>query len=107
MSLDDLLKLILGSAGALVVVLVGLWWMNKDRDKILAALGKERDSRISLLEEGNRACAADRLAIHNELREVQREQKHLLRAMALAATQGKCGTECLREGFTQTEESEG
>ena len=83
MPFDEILKLILGSAGCLVVLALALQWLNKDRDKLVTALNEERNGRIAQLEESSRRCAEDRIVMHKQMsddRAAQQKEMNLLQA---------------------------
>lgn len=63
MTFEQIIQLILGSGGALAVLVLGVKWLDKDRSKVLVALQEERDGRIKLLEDHSKSCNEDRQAI--------------------------------------------
>lgn len=67
MTLQDFFQLATGAAGAVFVLIFGLWWLDKDRQAILAKLEEERNERITLLEKHVDECAKDRMRIQNQL----------------------------------------
>lgn len=81
MTSEEIIKMILGSLGTLVCLVIAIKWLDKDRNGLVKALTEERDGRISLIEESNRQCVSDRLALHAELKEQRREIKAMLTSM--------------------------
>lgn len=80
--IDSILKLLVGSTGAVVALVLGLRWLNKDRDGLVQALNEEREARINVLEESSRRCAEDRIAMHREMSALQAEVRELYRRIA-------------------------
>jgi len=78
---EEILKMILGSLGTLVCLVVAIKWLDKDRQELVKTLTEERDGRLSLIEESNRQCVNDRIALHAELREQRNEIKEMLKSM--------------------------
>ena len=81
MTSEEILKMILGSLGTLVCLVIAIKWLDKDRNSLVKALTEERDGRISLIEESNRQCVNDRIALHAELKDQRNEIKGLLKSM--------------------------
>lgn len=77
---DAVFKLIIGSGGALAVLLFGIRWFMSDRDKIVAALNVERGARITALEESSKRCSEDRVELHKQISLLQIEVRELLKA---------------------------
>ncbi len=78
--IDAIFKLIVGSGGALAVLLFGIRWFMGDRDKIVAALNIERNARITALEESSKRCSEDRTELHKQISILQNEVRELLKA---------------------------
>lgn len=83
--LDAAFKLIMGSGGALAVLLIGLRWFVTDRDKIVAALNVERGARITALEDSSKRCSEDRVELHKQINALQTEVRELLKAQVKEA----------------------
>ena len=83
MTSEEVLKMILGSLGTLVCLVIAIKWLDKDRHGLVEALTNERNDRISLIEESNRQCVADRIALHQELKEQRNEIKGMLKSMII------------------------
>lgn len=81
-SLDGVLQILLGSTGAVAAMVLGIRWLNADRDKLNALLTSEREARIRALEEAARQCAEDRSAMHTEMGVLQAEVRELYRRIA-------------------------
>lgn len=79
-NLDAIFKLIVGSGGALAVLLFGIRWFMSDRDKVVAALNVERNARITALEESSKRCSEDRAELHKQICILQTEVRELLKA---------------------------
>lgn len=79
---DSIVKLLVGSTGAVVALVLGLRWLNKDRDSLVAALNEEREARIKVLEESAKRCAEDRIEMHREMSALQSEVRELYRRIA-------------------------
>lgn len=94
MDIDLFLKIATGAGGSILLLYFALRWLNSDRDKLLAALNLEREARIKALEESSARCAQDRIVLHQNIDELQKEVRALLKAMAGSAA--KCGAECLK-----------
>ncbi len=73
MNFDELLRQILGQAGALVVLAVATYFL-------MAQLTKERDNRIKLLEAQSSRCAEDRIELHKEINSLQAEVRELYKS---------------------------
>lgn len=65
-TLDEWMKLILGSTGALAVLIAGIKWLDRDRSKVLKALEVERDGRIRVLEDHAKRCDADKAELQKQ-----------------------------------------
>lgn len=98
MSVEEWLKIITGTGLGVASMMVGLRWLVKDRDGILAALQSERTHRIAQLERSSAACSEDRAALHAEVNELQREVRALMAQMIKSTGAGKCRGNCLTEG---------
>lgn len=85
MTFDAVFKLIMGSGGALAVLLLGLRWFITDRDKIVAALNEERGARITALEESSKRCSLDRVELHKQINDLQSEVRELLKTQVKEA----------------------
>lgn len=81
-SAESLLQLLVGSTGGIAALLLGLRWLNSDRDKLMQALTTERDARIKVLEEAAKRCADDRLVMHKEMSILQEEVRELYKRIA-------------------------
>lgn len=81
-SAESFIKIALSGTGALGVLAMIVSWLNKDRDKLVAALNQEREARIKVLEEAARRCAEDRLEMHREMSGLQAEVRELYRKIA-------------------------
>lgn len=81
MNIDDWLKVLSGTAGAIACMLFGIKWLVRDRDGILASLQEERSHRITQLEASANSCAEDRRTMHNEMNELQKEVRALMKQM--------------------------
>lgn len=77
--IDAIFKLIVGSGGALAVLLFGIRWFMADRDKVVAALNAERGARITALEESSKRCSEDRVELHKQISNLQAEVRELLK----------------------------
>ncbi len=77
MTFEQIVQLIMGSAGALVVLILGLKWLDKDRNRMLVELKDERNGRLRLIELSNERCAEDRVVLHKKLD----EQEKLIRTL--------------------------
>lgn len=78
MTADQIVQLIMGSTGALAALILGLKWLDKDRDKILVELKEERNGRLRLIELSNERCAEDRVLLHKKLDEQEKLIRELL-----------------------------
>lgn len=79
---DSIVKLLVGSTGAVAALVLGIRWLNKDRDGLVTALNEEREARILVLEEAAKRCAEDRMAMHREMAALQAEVRELYRRIA-------------------------
>lgn len=95
MNMEEILKLILGSTGALVLLVVAVQWLNRDRDKLLSALNDERNNRIKVLEDASKRCADDRLQMHQKMDVLQGEVRELYKRMIGSKDSNKCAGQCL------------
>lgn len=86
---DSILKVLLGSTGAVASMIFGIRWLNADRDKLMGALAQERDARIRVLEEAAKRCAEDRIVMHKEMMLLQAEVRELYRRIA-SIVSGDC-----------------
>lgn len=68
----------MGSTGALAALILGLKWLDKDRNKILVELKEERNGRLRLIELSNERCAEDRVLLHKKLDEQEKLIRELL-----------------------------
>lgn len=73
----EIWKVLLGSGIGTALMAMALKWLDSDRSKILAALGEERARRIEVLEKSSAECANDRLQLHTNLSELQKEVRAL------------------------------
>lgn len=80
--IDTILKLLLGSTGAVVALVLGIRWLNKDRDTLVGALNEEREARIKVLEEAAVHCIEDRTEMRREMAALQAEVRELYRRIA-------------------------
>lgn len=80
--IDSIIKLLVGSTGAVAALVLGIRWLNKDRDGLVNALNEEREARIKVLEEASKRCAEDRIAMHREMSALQAEVRELYRRIA-------------------------
>lgn len=78
MTADQIVQLIMGSTGALAALILGLKWLDKDRNKILVELKEERNGRLRLIELSNERCAEDRVLLHKKLDEQEKLIRELL-----------------------------
>lgn len=78
MTADQIVQLIMGSTGALAALILGLKWLDKDRNKILIELKEERNGRLRLIELSNERCAEDRVLLHKKLDEQEKLIRELL-----------------------------
>lgn len=78
MTADQIVQLIMGSTGALMALILGLKWLDKDRNKILLELKEERNGRLRLIELSNEHCAKDRVFLHKKLDEQEKLIRELL-----------------------------
>lgn len=74
MTLEELLRQVLGPAGALVILAVAVYYL-------LNALAKANESRFKLLEDQSRRCSEDRVETRKELLSLQTEVRELYKAM--------------------------
>ena len=81
MNIEDWLKVLSGTAGAIACMLFGIKWLVRDRDGILASLQEERSHRITQLEASANSCSEDRRTMHNEMNELQKEVRALMKQM--------------------------
>lgn len=73
----------MGSTGALVALILGLKWLDKDRNNILMDLKEERNGRLRLIELSNERCAEDRVLLHKKLDEQEKLIRELLVKQAI------------------------
>lgn len=81
-SLESILQVLLGSTGAVAAMVLGIRWLNSDRDNLMKALTVERDARIKVLEDSAKRCAEDRIEMHKEMAILQGEVRELYRRIA-------------------------
>ena len=81
MSLEDWFKILTGTAGAVVCMLMGIKWLINDRDSILKSLQEERNGRLAQLELSAETCSRDRAQMHTEMNELQKEVRELMKQM--------------------------
>jgi vacuolar-type H+-ATPase subunit I/STV1 len=74
MTAEEIFKLVMGSAGALGVLILALKWLDSDRTKVVTAnaalqgkLEAEHQARIVQLEKQNEICNADRMQLHTQI----------------------------------------
>lgn len=82
MTTEDIMRMVLGSAGTLVCLVLAIKWLDKDRNSLTKLLTEERDGRIKLIEEQNILCFKDRAALHDELREQRKEINEMIKEMS-------------------------
>lgn len=87
MTLQSFLELAKSPGLGLVCLAVGIWWLNREREKVDArmmaerdAFRGERDKRIALLEDEVKDCKADRRELHVAVNSLQEEVRGLMRA---------------------------
>lgn len=83
MTSDQIIQLIMGGMGALVALIIGLKWLDKDRNKILLELKEERNGRLRLIELSNERCAEDRVILHKKLDDQEKLIRELLVKQAI------------------------
>lgn len=83
MTADQIVQLIMGSTGALIALILGLKWLDKDRNSILLDLKEERNGRLRLIELSNERCAEDRVFLHKKLDEQEKLIRELLVKQAI------------------------
>jgi len=75
--IEELVQLLTGAGAGVAALIFGLWWLDRDRRLILTSLEKEREGRITHIEEQNRLCAEDRVNLREKIDELQTEFRSL------------------------------
>lgn len=86
---------IITSGIGMCLLAVGIWWLNKDRDKAVKAFTEEREKRINALEDSSRRCADDRVELHRQVSILQAEVRDFMKRMIEVASRGDCKGNCI------------
>ena len=87
MTLQTFLELVKNPGSTLLLLAVGIWWLNREREQSEArtadeknAFRNERDHRLKLLEDEVKECKEDRRQIRTETSSLQEEVRNLMRS---------------------------
>lgn len=78
---ENFVKMLLGSGGVFALLVLGLKWLDRDRDQIVQFLQTERTERITLLEKQSIQCSNDRIELHKNMTALQNEVRTLYKSI--------------------------